>query len=210
MIKALFLIFEPEAAWEGVARAHRSLKSILLFYLLPMMLIVAAAEGYGLVVWGRWQSTVGAIKKFTPAEALLTEVLEVALMGAAIAVCAHLVKALSNTFRGGQTYAQTLTVVAYGLSPMFLCRLLDVAPTINLWIPWGIGLLLCVKILYHGVPRILQPDPPHAFGLFLMSTLLMAMVTGLERFIVAGYFNGTFKPLTAFVTQLAGRLPLGQ
>lgn len=207
MIQALWLIFEPEAAWERVARSQRSLGSILMFYLLPMMLIVAVAEGCGLVVMGRWQSSVGAIRKFTPGQAALSEVMELLLMGVAITVCAHLVKVLSSTFRGGQTYTQTFKVVIYGLSPMFLLRLLDVAPRISLWVPWALGLLLCVKILYHGVPRIMLPDPPHAFGLFFMSALLMGMVTGLERYLFAGYLNGNFKPLTSFIEHLAVRLP---
>ncbi len=90
-------------------------------------------------------------------------------MGAVIALCAHMIKALSETFRGGQTYTQAFKVVIYGLSPVFLFRLLDAAPTINLWVPWVMGMMLCVKILYIGVPRVMQPDPPHAFGLFVMS-----------------------------------------
>ena len=38
--------------------------------------------------------------------------------------------------------------------------------------------MLSIKILYHGVPRIMLPDPPDAFGLYLMSALLLTMVTG--------------------------------
>ena len=59
MIKALFLIFEPETAWNKLALARRSLGYLLGLYLLPMMLIVAVVEGVGLVKWGRWQSTMG-------------------------------------------------------------------------------------------------------------------------------------------------------
>jgi Yip1 domain len=206
MIKALFLIFEPEAAWDRVVRSRRSLGFIVVFYLLPMMLIVAAAEGYSLVVAGRWQSSTGNTKLFTPGEAVLSEIMELLLMGLVIVVCAKLVKALSETFRSGNTYTQTFKVVIYGLSPMFLLRLLDAVPTISLWLPWGLGLLLCIKILYHGIPRIMLPDPPHAFGLFIMSVLLIGMVTGVERFITAGYLNGNFKPLAAGIAQLAAKL----
>lgn len=208
MIKALFLIFESEAAWDRVALSRRSLGSIVTFYLLPMMLLVAVAEGCSLVLKGRWQSAVNAVKLFTPAEAVLSEAMELLLMGVVIVVCARLVKALGETFRSGNTYTQTFKVVIYGLSPMFLCRLLDAVPTVNLWVPWGLGLLLCVKVLYHGVPRIMQPDPPQAFGLFLMSALLIGMVTGAERFITYGYLNGNFKPLGEVISQLAAKLHL--
>ena len=45
MIKALLLIFEPIATWEGIFRARRSLLFILVIYLLPLLLLTSAAEG---------------------------------------------------------------------------------------------------------------------------------------------------------------------
>ena len=58
MIKALLLIFEPVATWEGIHRASRSMVSILAVYLLPLLLLVAVCEGYGLVHWGKRQGEV--------------------------------------------------------------------------------------------------------------------------------------------------------
>jgi hypothetical protein len=207
MIKALFLIFEPETAWNRVALSRRGLGFIVGLYLLPMMLIVGVAESFGLVRWGRWQSGMGQIKIFPAREALIYETAELMLMAVCILVAAHLIKALGDTFHVRQTYANTLTVVIYGLSPLFLLRLLDVSPTINLWMPWAIGIMLTIKILYHGVPRIMLPDPPSAFGLYLMSALVLTMVTGLERFITAGCLGGSFKPVDNFITSLAAGLP---
>ena len=120
---------------------------------------------------------------------------------------AHFVKALGDTFQVRHTYANTLNVVIYGLSPVFLFRLLDVFPTVNLWLPWAIGIMLTTKVLYTGVPRIMLPDPPDAFGLYLMSALLLAMVTALERFITAGCLGGSLKPVSNLVSDLAARLP---
>jgi Yip1 domain len=210
MIKALFLIFEPGPAWNRVALSRRSLGLTVVLYLLPMMLIVAAAEGVGLVEWGRLQSGVVGIKRFTPGEALIIEMLQLLLMSVILVVSAHLIKSLGETFHGRHTYQQAFTVVIYGLSPMFLLRLLDVFPTMNLWIPWGLGILLTVKVLYEGVPRIMLPDPPHAFGLYLMSCLLLTMVTAVERFVIIGYLTGWFKPFGDLVTRLAAHLPFGK
>jgi hypothetical protein len=61
--------------------------------------------------------------------------------------------------------------------------------------------------LYHGVPRMMEPDPPHAFGLFLMSSLLLLIVTGLLRFVTWWYLAGKLTKLQAMVTDLAARLP---
>jgi len=207
MIKALFLIFEPEAAWNRVALARRGIGFIAGLYLLPMMLIVGVVEVFGLVRWGRWQPALGAIKLFPMREALIYESAELLLMALIILAGAHLVKALGDTFQVRHTYTNTLTVVIYGLSPVFLLRLLDVFPSINLWMPWGIGIMLTIKTLYTGVPRVMQPDPPDAFGLYLMSALLLTMITALERFITAGCLGGSFKPVANFITDLASRLP---
>ena len=207
MIKALFLIFEPEAAWNRVALSRRGLGSIAGLYLMPMMLIVGVAEGFGLVKWGRWQSGMAQIKIFQVREALIYETAELLLMAVVILAGAHFIKALGDTFHVRNTYAQSLTVVIYGLSPVFLLRLLDVSPTISLWMPWAIGIMLTIKVLYHGVPRIMLPDQPDAFGLYLMSALLLAMVTALERFITAGCLGGSFKPVDNFISDLATKLP---
>jgi len=207
MIKALFLIFKPEAAWNRIALSRCGPGFIVGFYLLPMMLVVGAAEVFGLVKWGRWQPGMSVIKIFPVREALIFETAELLLMAVIILAGAYFVKALGDTIRVRNTYAQALVVVIYGLSPVFLLRLLDVIPTIKLWAPWAIGIMLAMRVLYHGVPRIMQPDPPDAFGLYFMCALLLTMVTALERFITAGCLAGTFKPVDNFIASLAARLP---
>ncbi|HTX22921.1 MAG TPA: YIP1 family protein [Candidatus Aquilonibacter sp.] len=207
MIKALFLIFEPMAAWEGIVRARRSLGFIVGFYLLPTLVIVAAAEGFGLVKWGKPQFNFGQMKRFTTGEATIYEAAQTLLTLAVIVVGAHLIKVLGETFRGRHTYPQAFAVAAYGLSPVFLLRLLDAFPSVNPWLTWIIGIMLTVKILYHGVPLVMLPDPPHAFGLYFMSSLLLLLLTGLERFITAWYLSGHFIPLETFVSHVAAKLP---
>ena len=192
---------EPDCAGAAGRRFHRGA------VLLPMMLIVGGGEFLGLIKWGRWQPVLGAVKTFPAREALIYETAELLLMAVIILAGAHFIKALGDTFHVRHTYANTLTVVIYGLSPVFMLRLLDVFPNVNLWLPWAFGIMLTAKILYTGVPRIMLPDPPDAFGLYLMSALLLAMVTGLERFITAGCLGGNFKPVENVISDLAARLP---
>ena len=207
MIKALILIFEPMTGWTRVVDARRGLGFIIGFYLLPMMLLVAMAEGFGLVEWGKTQFNLDQIKKFTAGETLLYEIAQTLLMFVVILVGAQLIKSLGDTFRGRNNYTQAFTVAAYGLSPVFLLRLLDAFPSVNPWLTWIIGIMLVFKVLYHGVPMVMLPDPPHAFGLYFMSSLLLMLVTGLERFITAWYLSGHFVPLENFISQLAAKLP---
>jgi Yip1 domain len=207
MIKALLLIFNPAATWDRIVRTHRGLATTLLIYLLPMLLLVSAGEGFGLATWGKWQGEVAHVKKFPPREAVVVEAAQVLLSLIEVFVGANMVKSLGETFRSRSTYTQAFIAVAYGLSPLFLFRLLDAFRWVSPWLSWSIGIILSIAVLYHGLPRLLDPDPAHAFGLFLMSALLLALVTGLARFVTAMYLVGRFEKLQGFVAYLAARLP---
>ncbi|HEY3763421.1 MAG TPA: Yip1 family protein [Verrucomicrobiae bacterium] len=208
MIKALFLIFEPVGTWESVASARRSISSIIALYLVPMMLIVALVEGYGLVHWGRTRPPLGEIRLYSVQEAFAFEISQMILMVGVIVLSAYFIKSFGETFHARNNYTQTFTVVVYGLGPIFLLRLLDAVPALNLWITWAVGAVLMMKILYLGVPRIMEPDPPHAFGLYVMSALLLTMTTAAERFISIGYLAGRYKPLYEVMTEVLKKIHL--
>jgi hypothetical protein len=207
MIKALFLIFEPGAAWERVAEAGRGLAFVFIFSLLPMLLILSAAEGFGLTHWGTLQVNSGLIKKLTVNEAVLYETAQSFLTVLVIAACACFIKSLGETFHSRHNYTQAFTVVIYGLGPLFLFQLLDAFQIVNLWIIWAVGVMLALKALYHGVPCVMQTDPTHALGLYFMSSLVVVTLTGAERFFTAWYLSGHFVPLANSVSQFAARLP---
>jgi hypothetical protein len=208
MIRALFLIFQTSAAWERVVKARRNLGPLLVLYLLPMMLLVAVVNGFGLVKWGEPQAGLfDYIHKSTVGEAVIFEAAHSLLTLLAIVVCAVLIKILGENFHGRYTYKQTFTLVIYGLSPMFLLRLLDAVPAIIPWVTWAIGITLSIAVLYQGMWYVMQPAPPNAFALYFMSSLLLAASTGLERFVTAWYLRGHFKQLETLVSNLAAHLP---
>jgi hypothetical protein len=210
MIKALLLIFDPMATWDGIVRARRSLAFVLVVYLFPLLLLASAAEGYGLVHWGKWQGEVGRIKVFSIRETVIVEAMQFLLALVVVFLGANMIKSIGETFHGRHTYAQAFTTVAYGLSPLFLLHLLDAFPGRSPWTPWmiwAVGIILCAAVLYHGVPRVMEPDPPHAFGLFFMSSLLLALVSGLVRLVTISYLQGKFVKLQVIISDLAARLP---
>jgi len=55
MIKALLLIFEPIATWEGIFRARRAMATILAINVIPLILLTCVGEAYGLTRWGKAQ-----------------------------------------------------------------------------------------------------------------------------------------------------------
>ena len=207
MIKALLFIFAPITTWEGIFRARRTFTFILLAYLLPMILLVTVAEGYGLVHWGKWQTELARLKKFPVSEAAVIETTQFLLSVFVVSLGAKLIKSIGETFHGRHTYAQAFAVVAYGLSPLFLLRLLDAFSGVSPWVSWSIGILLSMATLYYGIPRMMEPDPSHAFGLYLMGSLLLLLVSGLVRYVTAAYLQGKFEKLQVVISEIAARLP---
>jgi hypothetical protein len=207
VIKALLLIIAPIRTWEGIVRARRSLGFILAIYLLPLLLVTSAAEGYGLVHWGKWQGEFRHLKMFPAGEVVLVEAAQILLSLAVVFIGAKLVKLVGETFHGRHTYTQAFTAVAYSLGPLFLLRLLDAYARISPWVAWAIGICLTVAVLYQALPRMLHPDPSHALGLYLMGALLLVLISGMARFVTAAYVQGKFPALESLISNLAARLP---
>ena len=208
MIKALYLIFKPADAWVGILQSQRRAGFLLAFYFLPMVLIASAAEGFGLMEWGRHQANIHRIHKFTFHEMMVYEMARFALAWLIIVVFAVLIKMFGDTFRERNSYRQAFTLAIYGISPIFLLRLLEAVPGLNSWVPWGIGIALSMEVIYRGIPGVLEPDPPNAIGLFFMISLVLVAITGLEQFMTNWYLTGHIRALETVTSSLAAQLPL--
>jgi hypothetical protein len=222
MINALLLIFKPITTWDRIISAQRGVLSILAIYLLPLLLLTSACEAYGLIHWGKWQREgflenlvhmgkgphqISSLKKFSPGETLVIETAQLLLSLGIVFAGAKLVKAVGETFRGRHTFKQAFTAVTYGLGPLFLFRAFNAFSGLSPWVPWGVGIVLSIAVLYQGLPRVMEPDPSHAFGLYFMSAILLVFVTGLTRFVTAGCLEGEYPKLLAIVADIAARLP---
>lgn len=208
MIKALLLLLRPAPTWEGIANAGRSLLFVLFLYLLPLILLTSVVEGYGLHQWGKAQKgEVGHLKKFSVSETVVVEAAHsILLLGVAFAG-ALAAKSFADTFHRRHTYTQAFTAIAYGLGPLLVLRMADLWPALTPWAPWGVGLALTVAVLYQGLPCLLRPDPPHAMGLYFLTSLTLVVIAGLARLIYMSYVEGRFKGLTKIVADLIGGTP---
>src|SRR5262245_54760380 len=192
MIKALLLIFLPAPTWEHITTAQRKWTTILMSYFVPFVVFVSFVEGYGLVRWGKPRGRIPHRLPFTVKEAVVYEVAMVVLSVLSVLIFARLIKALGETFHGRHSFRQSFTVAAYGMGPLVLFRIFDMLPGVSPWLTWAIGVVLAMGILYSGLPIVMRPDPPHALGLYLMSSLMLVLVTGLVRFVTAWYLAGKF------------------
>ena len=213
MIKALMLVLDPGASWDSIVQKKRSWQTILVLYLLPLWLIAFATEFYGLVHWGKPRGFVSELKTLSNSTALIFEIIQLVLLAVLVFVGAKLIKALGETFHGRNTFNQSFTVAAYGLGPVYTMHVFDAlsgAAGWVYWATWGVGIILTFSVLYLGIPKVLLPDPPHAFGLYMTSCVFLAMVSGLIRFLTYSFLQGKFGKLDSLIDSIVKALPILQ
>jgi hypothetical protein len=201
MLKALMFIFMPQRGWNTVAEDKRGIPFVLFLYLVPLLAITGAIEGLGLAKWGKDQSSVLPTKTFTVPDLKVYVLVQFLMSIIVVFVGAKMVQSICEAFRGRQTYTQTFRLAAYGLSPMFLCRIFDGAPFLPWWLVMTVGLVLSISALYNGVPRIMEPDPPQAFGLYVATAVVLVLVTGMGRVLTAWWLDGRFATVQTWVAK---------
>jgi len=187
MIKVFFLIYDPGPAWDKIALEKRSIKSITTVEVLPWLLITALLEGLCLHFFGKWQPRFQIEKTFSIWAVLVYELVQILLSLAAVGVSSLIVLKMTETFQRGLTLLQVFTLVAYGCTPLFMVRLLDVFSSMHPAVPWGIGVILMMWTFYAGVPRVMQPLPTHAFGVYFSVMIVVVMTSALARLITGMY-----------------------
>jgi hypothetical protein len=195
MIKAVLLLLEPVRTWDQIALAERSVRMIFVIYVLPLLLLTSVAEAYGMMRWGDWRGEPLAIRQFSLHEAVGFQLVQLTVNFLIVFLGAKMVKNLGETFHGRHSYQQAFTAVAYGLGPFWTLRLLDAFPSVSPWATFIMGMVLTTVVLYHGIPRCMLPDPPQAFGLYIVGSLILALTAGLGRFLVWWLQQGRFKGL---------------
>jgi len=207
MIKAVLLIFEPVATWEKLFRSQPGFWRVFSVSFLPLLILGAALEGFSIVHWGSWQADLQRDRLFPLNEAVVVEVAHVLLMILVCFLSTKVIKSMADTFHARQTHSQAFVTLACSLLPLLLICLFNVFPFISPWVTWSIGILFTIRSLYHGIPRMMDPDPIHAFGLFLGSSLVIAFATFLVRFFLFYYLRGNARGLSEAVSTFAAKLP---
>jgi hypothetical protein len=190
MIKVFFLIFEPGRAWDKIAQARRGFMFITINELLPLILLGTALDAWGLYDHGKWQPRFQMFRTFSNHEILLFEAVQFFLLFAMVFVSALMVFKISQTFHDRLTFLEAFTTVAYGFSPTLLAGFLNFFATMHPAVSWLLGSLATIWILYQGIPRVMRPDPTHAFGVYLSGMSVVILTSGLVRLITAMYLLG--------------------
>jgi hypothetical protein len=207
MIRALLLLFDPVRTWERIIEDQPGKGIVLGVQLMPLLLLSALAEGLALTHFGRPRGVSGAIHHFPAGEGVVFETVQLLIWIIIVFVLAKLVKSVADTFHGRHTFSEALTAVVYSLGPFFLLKAVGAFIPVSPWIVWFVAIFFALGALYNGLPRVLKPDPPTAFGLYVISAILMFLTTGLVTWILTFYINGKFPDLEAQFIALGSRLP---
>ena len=193
MIDAFQIVLMPGTAWQRIALNRPGVLRVLLLTLVPLLAVVGVAEGYCLVHWGNQFGEFTAPRPIAEGLVIRYEAVHFLLALLVVFGGAGLLQGIATSSAVSTNYEDCFATVALGLSPVFLLRGLDCAPSINTWICWGIGALLAWRSLYHAVALMLTPDHTKGFGLYLLSTLMLLLLSGLSHFVAVAVLQGDVK-----------------
>jgi hypothetical protein len=200
MLNAINLVFSPAKTWERIALANRNVLWVLGLYLLPCLLVGLGTEYYGLTQWGERRLEFESHSTITPETALKYVILHAGADLLSVFLAAWFLHTIAQSFNVPSNYAQAFNALAYAMGPLFLLHALDALPAVNTWVPWAIGVALSAKLLYHGVALCLKPEQTKGFGLFIVSVIMVILLSGLVRFAGVNVLRGRVwkAPLPAF------------
>ncbi|HTG43428.1 MAG TPA: YIP1 family protein [Verrucomicrobiae bacterium] len=190
MVRALSLLFAPDKTWERMALKPPNIAFIVLVSLLPLMAVTLAVEGYGLLHLGEVNGGIGKQLQLSEERVIRYAVFYAAASLLVIVAGSLLLKSVAESFGVNTSFTSSFVLIGCGFMPIFLLRIADGIPQVNTWICWAIGAALAVRILYHGVALWLKPEQTKGFGLFLVSVVYTAVLSGLVHFAAIQVLHG--------------------
>lgn len=193
-------------AWENIVRDRKSLGSVFMAYFLPILIISALGEGFTLAQWRMWTAGPHGMMHFAFDQIVVFETAQLAVTCVIVGVCSYIVWLLREPFYARYNFAQSLVMVMYSLSPLFLCQVLTGIPNINLWLSWAMGIYFSLRIFYHGVFPMAKTVPGSAVGLYVISSAAIIALTGAQRFMLIQCLTGHGSSINNLIYDLAAKI----
>lgn len=206
MIRAFSLVWDPATFWERIVQERKNLGLVFLAYFFPMMMLAAAGEGFTLERWRIWMAGTHGVMRFSFGQIVVFEAIRSAVACVIVGVSAHVIWLMREPFYGRYNYAEALVLVMYSVSPLLVCQVLTGVPQVSLWLSWGVGVYFSLKIFYHGVRCLAKTDPGSATGLFLLSSMVIIALTGVQRYMLIQCLSGRGSSINNFIYDFAAKL----
>jgi len=161
------LILNPVSTWDRVALDKDDFKKLLILFLLPLLIFTVAVQMASWIYIGRYGAGEQLIK-LPMDQGIHHGLIQLGLNVLLVFLSAQCVKATAKTFHRRNTYSQAFCLACHALAPFYLACMLDAIPMMSHYATFGIAISLTLSALYYGVPRVLEPDPPSAFGIYFV------------------------------------------
>lgn len=207
VLKDFYMMFGSTTVWNRIAVSNQGTGMTFFCYLLPLLMLVGIVEGHGLLLVGRRQVAHGLWTRFTLGKVFIYEIWQFAFLTVLLYLAAFFLNMYANACHQRNTLSQSLKVILHATGPLLVIQLLNGFPDFYLWLTWLIGTLLCLAALYNGIPRVLMPDAPSAFGLYIGGGFVLVTLLAVWRFMTDWYLAGKFKAMDEIIAEIAGKLP---
>ncbi len=170
------LFSQPQKEWEEIRDEPCTVTMCYVRHVLILAAIPAVSAYIGAVQVG-WSTGVGETIRLTPGSALPIAIAFYLAMLAAVYIVGRLIHWMSQTYGAETTLAQSVVLVTYTGTPLFLVGIVALYPMPWLNMLFGIvALLYTVYLLYMGVPVVMRISKEQGL-LFSSAVLTVGMVT---------------------------------
>jgi hypothetical protein len=192
MFRAFALLFTPLDGWTRLGTLQPGVALVLFLNTLPLLALGLGGEYYGITHWGLTKQSLAGAQSAGGDPQLALRYLEFQAVGLITAtfLAALMLHWISASFNLRTTFKASFAAVAFSLGPYFLCRALDGLPSMNTWACYGVGILLAVNLLYHGIGCMLQPEATKGFGLLICGTMTVSVLTAVVHLLAQAVLEG--------------------
>ncbi|HMO64730.1 MAG TPA: hypothetical protein PKE47_05830 [Verrucomicrobiota bacterium] len=181
MITLFKLLVSPFDTWNAIVETDRGMFRVWFTYVLPLTLVGCAFEAWAIHHWGTSTGVGGGIKQVPLDLAIRYGVAQFTGLTLAVFIGAFLLERVDRAFHVNVAYSHCFVLVAYALGPVYAARVLDAIPQVPTWLAWAGGVLPMLGILYNGLPKALRIEAYGAFGMYLVSVLVLVPVTAVAH-----------------------------
>lgn len=183
------LLFNPETAWTKI-KSELDKGSCHTTILVIVLALIPPVSGYIGTTMVGWQLGAGDPIKLTNTSAGTISVLYFMAIIVGINAVALAIRWMSETYGATASYQHALALSAFTAVPLLLVGIFEIYPV--LWLNFLVGLLalaLSVRLLYTGVPIILDIDKDRGF-LYSSSILAFGLIALVAMLVVTALLWG--------------------
>ncbi|MBC7769566.1 MAG: YIP1 family protein [Phycisphaerales bacterium] len=185
------ILMRPQATWDAIALETVEPEQLYKSYAMPLAALSALCLTIGLLFfsWGGG----GFLSRYNPAEAVLSGVVQLALLLASIYIIARVISFLAPKFGAEADRIQAHKLAVYSSTAALLAGMFSLHPMIS---GFGIVGLYSLALLYIGLPRLIR-TPEDKRGQFFAAIIGVTLVISIVLFLVLGSIRSAASGLFA-------------